>query len=909
MKRFALSMAALFLSASFAHAILDANNNGMSDVWEKKYNGGVLFPANFTGLGDFDGDGVNNEREAAADTDPKSGQQPNGLPVTEISYVAAVYASPVEPGGSPVLVSPECHVVEFSTVAGKQYRLSASPDLSAGSWADVGQPIIGDGSVIRIACTPTIGGQPAGKYFWSHHITDIDTDSDGLSDSEEHQIGTSAYFSDTNQNGKDDKEELNDGLDPSAATADANCDGIPDNEIYTIVIETLSEYRTQERPSWFEALTGIDNVHRYLTKLYSESYSVSDSPQYQAIGDGSYEVTNTCLDSAGKLSAQPQKIEGTQLGPWLNAHIISLGEGESLEMEYGEITETTTPTTATVMSTTKTWTRPWKVKKNNEIIRSGTETIVETKRTELSDSITTQDLWTRFKSLPWQEDWGGWQRSGPMVVTDPALIDEQTAQYIRDQYASGLTNVYDPISWPDLYNGNCHDTRLTGIRWRWVRFNPQNPGEYEYAAPPAGYSRIYNFFMMKWDADYQTGERPDAGQGLVELKCDGGNPTNNWQNVDTTLFTPYRVEDPWKLASMNFRSGGNTSIFIDGVGGGLQMRKPYIADDGSTNYGYESISTVPREIPTPGVEIYQKDISNDHITISAKVYDSVADVLESTIPQAWVNSRKVDLVAGENSGVCRLLEHSYKLYPGRNEITVTVENELGVHGYETLVVEGDEENGYAVVGEPQRVPRNPTCPVIYFAPGEDSTQFTVKIGEKSIQPAFERMSGGAFGEQWFRTKPFLSIIKPPSATPARISTLPSDKPLFISELADDVTLEVTFPSPTSPTTLHRPQSGVELSSPESVEIKEANTQHPSLSFKARRMGPIPLINASLTTYRQEEAQQDVSATIRTAYQNAYGALAEGAKDSVVSFAVTNLDYKEGYNDMTLRFGDSPYFNH
>lgn len=43
-----------------AHAILDLNQNGMSDVWEKRYNDGNLFPNTFTPSGDQDQDGWSN---------------------------------------------------------------------------------------------------------------------------------------------------------------------------------------------------------------------------------------------------------------------------------------------------------------------------------------------------------------------------------------------------------------------------------------------------------------------------------------------------------------------------------------------------------------------------------------------------------------------------------------------------------------------------------------------------------------------------------------------------------------------------------------------------------------------------------------------------------------------------------
>jgi hypothetical protein len=102
---------------------------------------------------------------------------------------------------------------------------------------------------------------------------------------------------------------------------------------------------------------------------------------------------------------------------------------------------------------------------------------------------------------------------------------------------------------------------------------------------------------------------------------------------------------------------------------------------------------------------------------------------------------------------------------------------------------------------------------------------------------------------------------------------------------------------------------LELATPKSVEILETTETHPTLSFKARRMGGIPLVASTLTTYRGDEAQQDTRSNILTAYQTAYGQLAAGDKDSVVSFDVGDISFKEGYNGLSCRFGGSPFFNH
>ncbi len=62
-----------------ARAIIDTNNNGLSDPWEKAYNQGFLFPNTFDPQADPDHDGWTNAQEAGAGTDPFSPNPPRGL--------------------------------------------------------------------------------------------------------------------------------------------------------------------------------------------------------------------------------------------------------------------------------------------------------------------------------------------------------------------------------------------------------------------------------------------------------------------------------------------------------------------------------------------------------------------------------------------------------------------------------------------------------------------------------------------------------------------------------------------------------------------------------------------------------------------------------------------------------------
>ena len=203
----------LFLVSGFwilaslpAPAIVDTNNNTLSDIWEKQYNNGSLL-TNLNPQADPDSDGWTNMQEAAAGTNPFNPNPPNGFIRPNIVHIPATYI----PGtnGNPVIFTPEAITLTWPTLAGKQYTLHYSPDLSEGSWQPVEAPYIGNGNDTQygIPLTQENGSTPD-KLFWRVAIADIDTDSDTLTNAEEAELGSRPYSSDGDNDGLSDLAEL-----------------------------------------------------------------------------------------------------------------------------------------------------------------------------------------------------------------------------------------------------------------------------------------------------------------------------------------------------------------------------------------------------------------------------------------------------------------------------------------------------------------------------------------------------------------------------------------------------------------------------------------------------------------------------------------------------------------------------
>ncbi|MGL4400319.1 MAG: thrombospondin type 3 repeat-containing protein [Luteolibacter sp.] len=180
----------IFLAAT-AHAIIDFNNNGVSDLWEIRYNSGDLF-ANFNPTADPDGDGWSNGVEAISGTDPFDSNPPTGFVRPAITHIPAVYTT--DANGELETVSPETAKITWLTRPGKLYVLQVSTDLAPASWLTIDDELIGKGLEITqyIQLTQPDGSKPD-RLFFRISIQDTDSDGDNLTDAEERDLGTNTH--------------------------------------------------------------------------------------------------------------------------------------------------------------------------------------------------------------------------------------------------------------------------------------------------------------------------------------------------------------------------------------------------------------------------------------------------------------------------------------------------------------------------------------------------------------------------------------------------------------------------------------------------------------------------------------------------------------------------------------------
>lgn len=167
-----------FSSATFCAAVIDANTNGMSDVWEAAYLATNADPAS-----DPDRDGQDNFGESIAGTDPFNDQSVCRMEAVE-------YLGP-------------SFLVRWDSVAGKRYQVETTNGLAGGGWIPQGPPVEGTGTSVLSAIPYSESSTPAvriglldvnpavvnGRPFLDH----VDTDQDGAPDIDEWAAGTNPF--------------------------------------------------------------------------------------------------------------------------------------------------------------------------------------------------------------------------------------------------------------------------------------------------------------------------------------------------------------------------------------------------------------------------------------------------------------------------------------------------------------------------------------------------------------------------------------------------------------------------------------------------------------------------------------------------------------------------------------------
>ena len=248
MRRFFLPALCAALTTQ-AHALIDTNANGLSDLWEKQFNGGDLFSAlnpDHAPTADPDGDGWTNLQEAAAGTNPFDANTPAGHVRPLISHTTGTYEEgdapappPAEPppedpfapgapaaiGPPPILIDPPIVTLTWPTVPGKAYQVAVSENLV--DWTPTSGAFMGEGEPLSFESENVHSdGSVPSKLFMRVAISDTDSDGDGLTDWEEGVLGTDPFSKDTDRDGIEDGVEVANGTDPLFNHLHLDPDGI-----------------------------------------------------------------------------------------------------------------------------------------------------------------------------------------------------------------------------------------------------------------------------------------------------------------------------------------------------------------------------------------------------------------------------------------------------------------------------------------------------------------------------------------------------------------------------------------------------------------------------------------------------------------------------------------------------------
>lgn len=174
-------IASCALLATPARAI-DANGNGLNDIWELIYGAGLLDPN-----ADTDGDGWTNAQESAAGTNPFD---PHSHPRLTIAPWSGAQVQ-----------------LGFARIPGKRYRIESKTDLSLPSWTPEWTEVAPNADAAAY-----LFDMPSGKKFWRLAVDDVDSDGDGLTDAEEWWLGFDPTTNHTERNDLTDLARVTAGL-------------------------------------------------------------------------------------------------------------------------------------------------------------------------------------------------------------------------------------------------------------------------------------------------------------------------------------------------------------------------------------------------------------------------------------------------------------------------------------------------------------------------------------------------------------------------------------------------------------------------------------------------------------------------------------------------------------------------
>ena len=207
---------------------MDFNQNGLSDIWEKHYNHGVLFPSAFDPNLDPDGDGMSSLLEATAGTDPFNPNPPYGIVATTLEKQPAmmmlgdIFSGPY--------LRPAMMKMSWQTILGKRYWLQHSDNLLASGWSEPAYFSTGDGSIADSFSPLTDWNHsPINRRFMRVKIDDVDDDSDQLTNYEEGLLGSDAAEGDTDGDLVGDGDEMIRFFTNPLTAFDLDADGILDD--------------------------------------------------------------------------------------------------------------------------------------------------------------------------------------------------------------------------------------------------------------------------------------------------------------------------------------------------------------------------------------------------------------------------------------------------------------------------------------------------------------------------------------------------------------------------------------------------------------------------------------------------------------------------------------------------------